>query len=103
VLLQAALANFNPNAPTKVDFNNDDRAPLLIIGGGVDHVVPAAVTREAAGHYRHAEAITAYKEFPGRSHYTLGQPDWEEVADYALAWARASAGSANTPAGAGAR
>jgi alpha-beta hydrolase superfamily lysophospholipase len=87
VLFQGALANFNPHAPTKVDFNNDDRGPLLIIGGGVDHVVPAAVTKEAAGHYRHSEAITAYKEFPGRSHYTLGQPGWEEVADYALDWA----------------
>ena len=25
--------------------------------------------------------------FPGRSHYTLGQAGWEEVADYALDWA----------------
>jgi hypothetical protein len=24
--------------------------------------------------------------FPGRSHYTLGQEGWEEVADYALDW-----------------
>jgi hypothetical protein len=30
---------------------------------------------------------TAYKEFPGRTHYTLGQEGWEEVADYALTWA----------------
>jgi hypothetical protein len=29
---------------------------------------------------------TDYKEFEGRSHYTLGQPGWEEVADYALDW-----------------
>jgi excisionase family DNA binding protein len=27
------------------------------------------------------------KEFPGRSHYTVGQDGWEEVADYALEWA----------------
>lgn len=25
--------------------------------------------------------------FPGRSHYTVGQEGWEEVADYALDWA----------------
>ena len=92
VLFQAALANFNPHAPTRVDFGNDDRAPLLIIGGGVDHVVPAAVTKEAAGHYRHSKAVTAYKEFPGRSHYTLGQEGWEAVADYALEWAKGSIG-----------
>jgi hypothetical protein len=28
-----------------------------------------------------------YNEFPGRSHFTLGQEGWEEVADYALRWA----------------
>ena len=88
VLFQAALANFNPHAATRVDFDNDARAPLLIIGGGVDHVVPAAVTKEVAGHYRNSKALTEYKEFAGRSHYTLGQNGWEEVADYALDWAR---------------
>ena len=91
VLFQGALANFNPHAPTRVDFHNDKRAPLLIIGGGVDHVVPPAVSHEAADHYRNARAITEYKEFPGRSHYTLGQAGWEEVADFALEWATRSA------------
>jgi pimeloyl-ACP methyl ester carboxylesterase len=98
VLFQAALANFNPHAATKVDFNNDDRAPLLIIGGGVDHVVPAVVTREAAGHYKNSDALTTYKEFPGRSHYTLGQAGWEEVADYALEWAAKSAAASGASA-----
>src|SRR5690348_1542730 len=41
VLFQGALANFNPHSPVKVDFRNADRAPLLLIGGGDDHVVPA--------------------------------------------------------------
>ncbi len=92
ILFQAALANFNPRAPTRVDFDNNNRAPLLIIGGGVDHVVPAAVTKEAAGHYRNSTALTEYREFPARSHYTLGQPGWEEIADYALRWAVEAAG-----------
>ncbi len=100
ILFQAALANFNPRAATKVDFDNDERAPLLIIGGGVDHVVPAAVTQEAAGHYRKSKAVTAYKEFPGRSHYTLGQEGWEAVADYALDWAKQAASAATISAGA---
>jgi pimeloyl-ACP methyl ester carboxylesterase len=87
VLFQGALANFNPRAATKVDFHNNERAPLLIIAGGEDHVSPVAVNRSTAKHQRKSEAITAFKEFPGRSHYTLGQPGWETVADYALAWA----------------
>jgi hypothetical protein len=35
----------------------------------------------------HSKSVTDYKEFPGRSHYTVGQDGWEEVADYALEWA----------------
>ena len=38
-------------------------------------------------HYRNTNSVTDYKEFPGRSHYTVGQDGWEEVADYALNWA----------------
>src|SRR5438270_5891870 len=87
VLFQGALANFNPHAATRVDFENDERAPLLLIAGGVDHVVPAAVDRETAKHYQKSKAVTDYKEFPGRSHFTIGQPGWEEIADYALSWA----------------
>jgi pimeloyl-ACP methyl ester carboxylesterase len=87
VLFQAALANFNPRAATKVDFHNDDRAPLLIIAGGEDHVSPVAINRSTARLQRKSKAITAYKEFPGRSHFTLGQEGWEAVADYSLDWA----------------
>ena len=58
---------------------SDGRAPLLLIAGGADpHRAPPSVTRaegEAAGR---SEALTAYKEFPGRSHFTVGQPGWEE-------------------------
>ena len=87
VLFQAALANFNPHAPTHVDFKNDDRAPLLLIGGGADHTVPAVVDKSTAKHYGKSAAITEYREFPDRSHYTVGEDGWEEIADYALEWA----------------
>ena len=87
VLFQAALANFNRHAPTHVDFKNDDRAPLLLIGGGADHTVPAVVDKSTAKHYGKSAAITEYREFPDRSHYTVGEDGWEEIADYSLEWA----------------
>ncbi len=95
VLFQAALANFNPRAATRVDFHNDDRAPLLFIAGSEDHVIPAAVNESNAKKYRKSEALTEFKAFPGRSHYTLGQPGWEDVADYALQWATTHARDAH--------
>ena len=87
VLFQGAVANFNPHSPAKVDIHNDDRPPLLVIAGGVDHVIPAKVSASDAKRQSKSESLTAYKEFPGRSHYTLGQEGWEEVADFALEWA----------------
>ncbi len=87
VLFQAGLANFNPHAATSVNFDNPDRAPLLLVAGGKDHIAPASVTRANYHLYSHSRAITDFKEFPNRSHYTLGEPGWEEAADYALEWA----------------
>ena len=87
VLFQGALANFSPHSPAAVDFKNDKRAPLLLIAGGKDHVAPESLNESNFKHYKSSEAVTEFKVFPGRSHYTLGQAGWEEVADYALDWA----------------
>jgi pimeloyl-ACP methyl ester carboxylesterase len=81
------LANFTPgHQDLYVNFRNEDRAPLLFIAGGEDNLMPPAVNQSNAKHYR-TNSATDYKEFPGRSHYTVGQDGWEEVADYALEWA----------------
>lgn len=88
VLLQGAVANVNPWAATRVDFHNDNRAPLLILGGGADNIVTPAVTREAARRFGTSRAVTEYREYAGRSHFTVGEPGWEAVADYALGWVR---------------
>jgi pimeloyl-ACP methyl ester carboxylesterase len=84
-----ATANFTPgHQEDYVDFRNEDRAPLLLIGGSEDNIMPPAVNQSNAKHYRHAKSSTDYKEFEGRSHYSvIGGEGWEEVADYALEWA----------------
>jgi pimeloyl-ACP methyl ester carboxylesterase len=82
------LANFTPgHQDTYVDFRNEDRAPLLFIAGSDDNLMPPSVNESNVKHYRYSKSITDYKEFPGRSLYTVGQDGWEEVADYALEWA----------------
>ena len=93
VLFQAAFANFNPKAATKVDFHKDDRAPLLVIGNSKDHTVPASVSKEAATRLAKSKATVDYKEFLDRNHFTAGAPGWETVADYAFEWATKHAGA----------
>jgi pimeloyl-ACP methyl ester carboxylesterase len=97
VLFQAAFANFNPNAPSEVDFRKRDRAPLLIVGNSADHTVPASVSKEAATRLAKSNTVVDYKEFPGRPHFTAGAPGWESVADYALEWATGHAGAPVQP------
>jgi pimeloyl-ACP methyl ester carboxylesterase len=86
-LFQAAFANVNPRSPLKVDFENDDRAPLLLIAPGKDHIIPASTSRAAFKHQSKADAKTELKAYPDRSHYIVGEPGWEEVADHAIEWA----------------
>lgn len=86
-IFQAALSNVTPGSLATVNFTNPTRAPLLIIGGEKDVIMPAALSRKIYAKHRASSAITAYKEFPGRSHYLIAEKGWEEVADYALTWA----------------
>jgi pimeloyl-ACP methyl ester carboxylesterase len=86
------IANLKPgHQETWVDYDLDERAPLLFIQGGKDHLMPPSVQRSNAKKYRHSTAITETYEFPGRPHLTCAVPGWEEVADHAPEWATSNA------------
>ena len=85
-LFQAAAANFNPKAATKVDFHNPDRGPMLFVAASEDHSVPASVTREAYKHHTKSPVRTDFHQFEGRDHFTAGAPGWEAVADHVAGW-----------------
>ncbi|WP_436535900.1 alpha/beta hydrolase [Actinoplanes sp. HUAS TT8] len=88
IVWDGVLANFSSHAATEVNFANEDRAPLLFVAGGADHLMPPSVNRSNYRKYAsRSTAMIAYAEFPGRSHYTIGEPGWQDVADYALSWA----------------
>ena len=86
-IFEAALSNVMPSSRAAVNFRNPNRAPLLVIGGEKDVIMPAALSRKIFRRHQASPATTAYKEFPGRSHFLIGEKGWEEVADYALDWA----------------
>jgi pimeloyl-ACP methyl ester carboxylesterase len=86
IIWDGALANFQPHSEATVDFKRQ-RAPLLFIAGGEDHIMPPAVNKSNYHLQLESESVTDYTEFAGRCHYTCGQDGWEPIADYDLAWA----------------
>ena len=84
---QAALANLNPKAVTRVDYRNPARPPMLFITGSEDHISPPSINRANLKRQQRAKSATEYTEYPGRAHFIAGQDGWEAVADHALAWA----------------
>jgi pimeloyl-ACP methyl ester carboxylesterase len=86
IFFQAALSMLDPNSPAKVHFANPNRGPLLIVAGGSDHIVPEAVNRSNHKAYQAKGVTTDFMTFPGRCHWTIGQPGWEEVAGAIGGW-----------------
>jgi pimeloyl-ACP methyl ester carboxylesterase len=82
---QAAYANFNPGAATKVNYKNAQRPPLLLVTGAVDRICPPSVNEATFEKQRQAPSATEHREYPGRCHWP-GQDGWEEVADFVLGW-----------------
>ena len=99
IFYEAGLANFKLHPPTDVDFKNDDRAPLLIVGAAEDHTVPASVSRTQYEKYQRSSAKTDYLEFEGRPHlFTVGEGA-DEVAAAIDRWVSDVVASDLAPAG----
>jgi pimeloyl-ACP methyl ester carboxylesterase len=69
----------------KVDFARP-HAPLLMIAGERDHIIPASLNQANHKKYTDASSVTDFREFPDRTHFIIAQPGWEEVADHVAGW-----------------
>ena len=85
-LFQAAAANLNPWTEVKVDTDNPERGPLLIISGERDHTIPWALANAAYKQQKDNPGVTEIVEIPGRGHALVIDSGWREVADTALAF-----------------
>jgi pimeloyl-ACP methyl ester carboxylesterase len=72
--------------PRKIRWDNPDRPPLLLIGGELDLIADASMTRAIFRKQLRAPSHTELKIYSGRSHWTCLEPGWEQVADDAIAW-----------------
>jgi pimeloyl-ACP methyl ester carboxylesterase len=87
-LFQAATANLNPWTEVKVDTENPDRGPLLIISGEKDHTVPWAIANATFHQQDNNDGITEIVEMPNRGHALTIDSGWREVATTALNFVR---------------
>ena len=73
----------DPNHAARVDARRVT-CPVLVIGGELDRITPAAIVRKVAAKY----ARSTYREFPGHAHWVMGEPGWEEIARFEADWLR---------------
>jgi len=85
-LFQAAAAKLHPWTEAKVDTENPDRGPLLIIDGEMDNTVPWAVATASYKRQKRNPGVTEIVKIPGRGHSLTIDHGWREVADTALAF-----------------
>ena len=86
IIWSGVLANFMPGPQdAHVDYAKPDRAPLLFVSAGEDHIMPPSVQRSNAKHY--TTGTVERLEYPGFAHLLPAQEGWQDVADTALAWA----------------
>ena len=84
-LFEAAVANFAPKSPVRVDTSNSSRGPLLLVAGTQDHTVPPSITKTTYKLYGKSSAVTELREFD-RGHSLGVDSGWTEIADACLAW-----------------
>ena len=87
-LFQAAAANLNPWTEAKVDTENPERGPLLLISGQKDNTVPWSIANASFKQQQKNTSVTEIIEIPNRGHALTIDSGWREVADTALKFIR---------------
>jgi len=87
-LFQAASANLNPWTEAKVDSENPDRGPMLVISADSDQTVPWAIANAAYKKQKRNKGVTEIVKMPGRGHSLTIDAGWREVAEKALEFVR---------------
>jgi non-heme chloroperoxidase len=83
-VFQSAAANLNPWTEAKVDTENPNRGPMLIISGEKDNTVPRAISDATFKRQQRNGGVTEFAEIPNRGHALTIDNGWREVADTAL-------------------
>lgn len=73
---------FDSKGASKVD-ESKITCGVLVVAGGRDRITPASVVKKIAEKYK---TVSTYREFTDHAHWTIGEPGWGEIAEYAYNW-----------------
>ena len=79
------IAKSSTQRGLEIDFNKP-HVPLLFIAGEKDNDLPPSLIFKNYNAYQDSTSVKAYYEFPNKSHYIVGEPNWEDVANYIAIW-----------------
>jgi pimeloyl-ACP methyl ester carboxylesterase len=96
-LFQAATANLNPWTEVKVDTDNPERGPLLLVAAEKDHTVPVSVTKAAYKQQQDNPGLTELVTV-ARGHSLTIDNGWREVAETTLAFVRRATAASSAAA-----
>ena len=82
------LQTSTPWTEAKVDTENPDRGPLLILSGEKDNTVPWAIANASFKLQQRNSSITEIVGMPNRGHALTIDDGWREVADTALGFVK---------------
>ena len=57
--------------------------PVLVVAGTHDRATPASACRKVAVKYG---PVSTYKEFENHAHWVIGEPGWENIAEFIADW-----------------
>lgn len=75
----------------RVDFAAP-HAPLLMLAGELDRIVPAKLNQANFARYSHEGSLRELRLLPERTHVVLGQDGWQAICDTTADWLDAKAG-----------
>ena len=84
VLLEIGLWFLDSKKASKVD-ESKVNCPVLVIAGSEDRIIPPSIVRRVADKYK-----STYKEFSNHAHWVIGEPGWQEIANYIFNWLKQS-------------
>lgn len=91
VVPQSKLVARGPlTSVAKVDFAGKN-APLLLIAGERDNIIPASLNKSNHKKYFKNNSRTDFIVFPRRTHYLINDESWQEIADHIMGWFVSSA------------